>query len=146
MSEPRIGQINVPTGLEQVRDVPERARPYKWKPGQSGNPTGRGRLYQECRRLAAEASPNAMRKLIKLMDAEDERVAYMATVAVLDRAGVKPIDFDPNEAANALNGMSIAERKARLAELITRAQALISAPAATQQEASAAPSDEPERP
>ena len=98
MSKPRVGQINVPTGLEQVRDVPERARPYKWKPGQSGNPTGRGRLYQECRRLAAEASPNAMRKLIKLMDAEDERVAYMATVAVLDRAGVKPIDFDPNEA------------------------------------------------
>ena len=143
MHKPRIGQINVPTGLEQVRDVPERARPYKWKPGQSGNPTGRGRLYQECRRLAAEASPTAMRKLIKLMDAEDERVAYMATVAVLDRAGVKPIDFDPNEAANALNGMSIAERKARLAELITRAQALISAPN-TIQEASAAPSDEPE--
>ena len=143
MHKPRIGQINVPTGLEQVRDVPERARPYKWKPGQSGNPTGRGRLYQECRRLAAEASPNAMRKLIKLMDAEDERVAYMATVAVLDRAGVKPIDFDPNEAANALNEMSIAERKARLAELITRAQALISAPN-TIQEACVAPNDEPE--
>jgi hypothetical protein len=84
-----------------------------------------------------------MRKLIKLMDAEDERVAYMATVAVLDRAGVKPIDFDPNEAVNALNGMSIAERKARLAELITRAQALISAPN-TIQEACVAPSDEPE--
>src|ERR1700730_18156649 len=143
MSKPRVAQINVPTGLEQVRDVPERARPYKWKPGQSGNPTGRGRLYQECRRLAAEASPTAMRKLIKLMDAEDERVAYMATVAVLDRAGVKPIDFDPNEAVNALNGMSIAERKARLAELITRAQALISAPN-TIQEACVAPSDEPE--
>jgi hypothetical protein len=143
MHKPRIGQINVPTGLEQVRDVPERARPYKWKPGQSGNPTGRGRLYQECRRLAAEASPNAMRKLIKLMDAEDERVAYMATVAVLDRAGVKPIDFDPNEEAKAMSGLSIAERKARLAELITRAQALISAPN-TIREASAATIDEPE--
>jgi hypothetical protein len=30
------------------------------------------------------------------LTAEDKRVAYMATVAVLDRAGVKPIDFDPN--------------------------------------------------
>jgi hypothetical protein len=36
-----------------------------------------------------------MRKLIELMNAEDERVAYMATVAVLDRSGVKPIDYDP---------------------------------------------------
>jgi hypothetical protein len=78
-----------------VRDVPEAARPYKWKPGQSGNPTGRGGLYLECRRLAAEASPDAMRRLITLMDVEDERVAYMATVAVLDRSGVKPIDYDP---------------------------------------------------
>jgi hypothetical protein len=29
------------------------------------------------------------------MDAEDERVSYMATTAVLDRSGVKPIDYDP---------------------------------------------------
>ena len=87
-----------------------------------------------------------MRGLIELAKtAEDERVRSVCLVAVLDRAGVKPIDFDPNEAANALNGMSIAERKARLAELITRAQALISAPN-TIQEASAAPSDEPEQP
>jgi hypothetical protein len=78
-----------------VRDVPEAARPYKWKPGQSGNPTGRGALYHECRRLAAEASLDAMRRLITLMDAADERVSYMATVAILDRAGVKPMDYDP---------------------------------------------------
>ena len=76
-----------------MRDVPEAARPYKWKPGQSGNPTGRGGLYQECRCL--EASPEAMGRLIELMHAEDERVSYMATVAVLDRSGVKPIDYDP---------------------------------------------------
>ena len=66
-----------------------------WQPGVSGNPTGRGGLYLECRRLAAEASPEAMRRLIELMEAEDERVSYMATVAVLDRSGVKPIDYDP---------------------------------------------------
>jgi hypothetical protein len=38
-----------------------------------------------------------MRRLITLMDAEDERVSYMATTAVLDRSGVKPIDFDPTQ-------------------------------------------------
>ena len=68
-----------------------------WQPGVSGNPTGRGGLYLECRRLAAEASPQAMRRLIELMEAEDERVSYMATVAVLDRSGVKPIDYDPTQ-------------------------------------------------
>jgi hypothetical protein len=70
-------------------------RSRMWQPGQSGNPTGRGGLYLECRRLAAEASPDAMRRLIALMDAEDERVSYMATVAILDRSGVGPIDYDP---------------------------------------------------
>src|SRR5215472_8159755 len=68
-----------------------------WQPGQSGNPSGHRGTYHECRRLAAEASPEAMGRLIELMDAEDERVAYMATVAVLDRSGVKPIDYDPSQ-------------------------------------------------
>jgi hypothetical protein len=36
-----------------------------------------------------------MRRLIELMDTEDERVAHMTTVAVLDRSGVKPINYDP---------------------------------------------------
>jgi hypothetical protein len=72
-------------------------RSRMWQPGVSGNPTGRGGLYLECRRLAAEASPDAMRRLIELMHAEDERVSYMATTAVLDRSGVKPIDYDPTQ-------------------------------------------------
>jgi hypothetical protein len=72
-------------------------RDRMWQPGVSGNPTGRGGLYLECRRLAAEASPQAMRRLIELMEAADERVSYMATVAVLDRSGVKPIDYDPTQ-------------------------------------------------
>ena len=47
-----------------MRDVPDAARPYKWKPGVSGNPSGRGGLYLECRSLAAEASPGAMGRLM----------------------------------------------------------------------------------
>src|SRR5262249_19712473 len=101
-----LGAGDVDLALESI-SVPARARARaadrlhpamldrKWQPGQSANPTGRGGLYLECRRLAAEASPNAMRRLIELMNAEDERVSYMATVAVLDRSGVKPIDYDP---------------------------------------------------
>ena len=110
----------------QVRDdVPENARQYKWKPGQSGNPSGRGGLYHECRRMAAEASPQAMCRLIELMDAQDERVAYMAAVAVLDRAGVKPREFDPREEEKALSRLPLEERKARLRELMVAAEKLL---------------------
>ena len=104
-----------------MRDVPEAARPYKWKPGESGNPTGRGGLYLECRRLAAEASPQAMRRLIELTEAEDERVSYMATTAVLDRSGVKPIDYDPAQEVTPPGALTPEERenlKALLVKMI----------------------------
>jgi hypothetical protein len=56
------------------------------------------RYYFECRKLAKEASPEIMQELIRLgLTAEDERVKSVACVAVLDRAGVKPIDHDPAE-------------------------------------------------
>jgi len=39
-----------------------------------------------------------MRELVRLaLSAEDERVRSVCAVAVLDRAGLRPIDFDPNE-------------------------------------------------
>jgi hypothetical protein len=116
----------VPPGRVQVRDVPENARQHKWKPGQSGNPSGRGGLYHEARRLAAEASPEAMKRLIELMkNAEDERVAFMACTAILDRSGVKPIEYDAREEQQALSRLPLEERKARLRELIGQADKLL---------------------
>ena len=71
---------------------------YRYPKGVSGNPSGMNRYYFECRKLAKEASPEIMRELIRLgLTAEDERVKSVACVAVLDRAGVKPIDYDPAE-------------------------------------------------
>ena len=71
---------------------------YRFPKGVSGNPSGMNRYYFECRKLAKEASPEIMRELIRLgLTAEDERVKSVACVAVLDRAGVKPIDHDPAE-------------------------------------------------
>ena len=95
-----------------------------WQPGVSGNPTGRGGLYLECRRLAAEASPEAMGRLIELMHAEDERVSYMATVAVLDRSGVKPIDYDPAQDQTPPQwdpSRLTAEERAQLREILEKA-------------------------
>jgi hypothetical protein len=59
---------------------------------------------------------------------QDERVAYMAAVAVLDRAGVKPREFDPREEEKALSRVPMEERKARLRELMGQADQLLTRP------------------
>lgn len=70
-----------------------------WRPGERGNPQGkRGDEYLETIRLARQASPETMRKLILKTDAADESVAIVAMQAVLDRAWGKPRDYDPREA------------------------------------------------
>ena len=73
-----------------------RGRAFRFPKGQSGNPDGQSRFYHECRKLAREASPEMMAGLIDLAkNAVDERVRSVCLIAVLDRAGVKPIDYDP---------------------------------------------------
>jgi hypothetical protein len=72
------------------------AYPWRFQPGQSGNPGGLSKFYWETRRLARDASPAVMARLIELaLHADDERVASVCGVAVLDRAGIRPMDHDP---------------------------------------------------
>jgi len=79
-----------------ARALPPAMEARKWKPGQSGNPTGKSGQYLECMRICREASPEAARKMVALMDSEDPRVAYMATNTILERAWGKPKEFEPN--------------------------------------------------
>jgi hypothetical protein len=73
-----------------------RGKAFRFAKGQSGNPDGQSRFYHQCRKLAREASPEMMAGLIDLAkNAVDERVRSVCLIAVLDRAGVKPIDYDP---------------------------------------------------
>ncbi len=66
---------------------------FRWPKGISGNPGGQAAVYHECRKLAREASPEMMAGLIDLAkNAEDERVRSVCSIAVLDRAGVRPIE------------------------------------------------------
>ena len=75
-----------------------RGKAFRFPKGQSGNPDGQSRFYHECRKIAREASPEMMRGLIDLArTAEDERVRSVCLIAVLDRAGVRPIDYNPAE-------------------------------------------------
>src|SRR6267143_1716502 len=62
----------------------------------SGNPGGRSKQFAQCQRLCREASPDAARRLIELMQSEDERVALMAADKVFERAWGRPKDYDPN--------------------------------------------------
>ncbi len=52
-------------------------------------------------RLCREASPEAARKLIQLMDDPDPRIALMAADKVYERAWGKAPDYDPKRDAEA---------------------------------------------
>ena len=91
-----IGDISLPE--QRIEILKARTRAFRFPKGQSGNPSGQSHFYHEARKIAREASPQAMRDLVELSrTAEDERVRAVCLVAILDRGGVKPIDYDPSE-------------------------------------------------
>jgi hypothetical protein len=64
--------------------------PNRWKPGQSGNPSG-SNARTKVRRLAVKHGPEAFRRLIELMRSDEPPVALRAAEAILDRAYGKPV-------------------------------------------------------
>ena len=86
------------SGVRARAEFTARGRAFRFPKGQSGNPDGQARFYHQCRKIAREASPEMMRELIDLAKtAEDERVRSVCLIAVLDRAGVRPIDKPMDE-------------------------------------------------
>jgi hypothetical protein len=77
--------------------------PYRFKSGESGNPGGRTDQYLEAQRSCREATPAAARKMIALMDSEDERVALMAADKDFERAWGKPREYNPEQETEPLN-------------------------------------------
>ena len=83
---------------QRIEILKARTKAFRFPKGRSGNPDGQSRFYHEARKIAREASPEVMRELVTLArTAEDERVRAVCLVAVLDRAGVKPMDYDPSQ-------------------------------------------------
>jgi hypothetical protein len=70
---------------------------HPFQPGQSGNPSGKGGLFHEAQRICREASPQAARRMVELMNSDDPRVALLAADKVLERAWGKPKEV-PEEA------------------------------------------------
>jgi hypothetical protein len=78
-SRARKGRVLSPAFLER-----------RWKPGQSGNPSGQTAEYGDVIRLAQSLSLRAIERLAELIESEDERVAAGACNPILDRAFGKP--------------------------------------------------------
>ncbi len=111
--------------LEAMENLRSRTRAFRddmsKKPPASPN-----RVYQECKKIARMCSPEMMWGLVNIACTdEDSRVAYLAMVAVLDRAGIRPIDFDPDEETREIHKLPLEQRKARLRELIDQATELV---------------------
>lgn len=66
----------------------------RWQAGKSGNPGGLPPVIRAVRLLAAERAPRAVQRLAELMESADDRIALAAAVALLDRAGVTPLEIE----------------------------------------------------
>ena len=88
----------------------ENLRPYQWKPGQSGNPSGRKKTPNEVRDMLKDALEDAVKTLIELSQhAEKDSVRYQAAQDLVDRVlgkPTQPLDIDQNNAVKVefLNG------------------------------------------
>ena len=77
--------------------------------------------YGQAVRLARQAAPYAVQRLIQLMDSDDERVAVVACNSILDRAFGRP-GFVKEEEKDSIEtrvaNMTREERLARMRELL----------------------------
>jgi hypothetical protein len=72
--------------------VAEEGKPWRFKPGQSGNPGGRPKGVEEVQRLAREHTPTALQALVKIATAgRSEPARVMAANSLLDRGWGKPV-------------------------------------------------------
>jgi hypothetical protein len=102
------------------RILPPALAANRWQPGQSGNPSGHNGEYGQAMKLARQAAPDAVRRLIELMNSEDERVAAVACNSILDRALGKPkaVEEGKTDMETRLANMTREQRLQYLQELL----------------------------
>jgi hypothetical protein len=70
---------------------PAVAKPWQWKPGESGNPKGRAPALVDIAALAREHGPRCIEVAAALLDSDDERIRMAALTALLDRGFGRPV-------------------------------------------------------
>src|ERR1700674_4804218 len=91
----RLARTAAPRGAialraaERVQDLP--------RLGQSGHPGGKGGTFYEAQQICRQATPEAARVMVELLNSVDDRVRLMAADKVYERAFGKPKEYDPNE-------------------------------------------------
>jgi hypothetical protein len=84
------------------------------------------RIYRECRRIARVSGPEMLWSLVSLaLECDDPRVRMLSAIAVLDRGGIMPSEFNPDEETKDLHLLPLAERRERLRLLLARAAELV---------------------
>lgn len=61
-----------------------------FKPGVSGNPSGRPAMDPQLKQMALAKSPEAFAKVVQLLESTDQKIALAAAKEILDRAHGKP--------------------------------------------------------
>jgi hypothetical protein len=82
----------VATDSQDTTTISKPSRPWlkPWKPGASGNPGGRPKMDPAIMQTLLAGSAGAAARLVELTRSKDERVALLASQAVLDRVYGKP--------------------------------------------------------
>ena len=97
-----------------------------FKPGQSGNPSGRPKIPDDIKKILKLQAPNALQKLLTLMESDDERIALVAANSILDRAWGKPVQANEHSGPDGepiqLENVSDLEAARRLLFIVSRAE------------------------
>ena len=94
MSKP----LSTPNGSPRKKPLPAALAANLWKPGQSGNPGGKGGTYYEMMRLARQFTPQATQILIDIASDPGEARSRIVAIGMLyDRAWGKAREYDPSE-------------------------------------------------
>ena len=71
-----------------------------FKPGQSGNPSGRPKENPEAKEILKAATVEAAKKLVGLLESKNEKMRFLAAQAILDRTQGKPETMSRVEVKN----------------------------------------------
>lgn len=61
-----------------------------YKPGQSGNPSGRPKQDPNVKKILKEATPAAARKIVELLNCGNSKIEFQAAQEILNRTQGKP--------------------------------------------------------